>query len=165
MAHGESDGCCLHAHEHVHTRAPTRTPQSMATGDHPVAHTPAHTRAHTHNRTHTRTHINTHARTHARTQPYFRDVFPRAGVVAETFETVVTWGRFGGMHDALDSAFDRCVTAQFGPDCFRILTCRFTHVYTDGPAPCAYYDAAADDDDDDDDACVCDVCHHPPHPM
>ena len=73
--------------------------------------------------------------------PYLRDTFVACGVLSETFETAITWDRFGGFHDGvMDTArraiAEACGTAPDGPGSPR-LTCRFTHVYPDGPAP--YY--------------------------
>src|SRR5205085_1201085 len=66
--------------------------------------------------------------------PYLRDTFVAIGVLSETFETAITWERFG--------AFDRAVRARVTGALENVcgggtLTCRFTHVYPDGPAP--YY--------------------------
>ncbi len=70
--------------------------------------------------------------------PYVRDAMARLGLIAETFETAVTWDRFPEF-DArvrgatLDAARRVCGAAE--------VTCRFTHVYPDGPAP--YYTVLA----------------------
>ncbi|RMF18691.1 MAG: FAD-binding oxidoreductase, partial [Deltaproteobacteria bacterium] len=70
--------------------------------------------------------------------PYLRDHLAVAGFISETFETAVTWDRF--------EAFDRAVRERVGEALARIcgtglLSCRFTHVYPDGPAP--YYTVLA----------------------
>ena len=51
------------------------------------------------------------------------------GVLSETFETAITWERFGAFHEAVIGA----TRAALGEP--RRVTCRFTHVYPDGPAP------------------------------
>jgi alkyldihydroxyacetonephosphate synthase len=64
--------------------------------------------------------------------PYVWDAFVRMGVIFDTFETAITWDRFDdlyqdiydGVGDAMESA---CGTGH--------VSCRFTHVYPDGPAP------------------------------
>jgi alkyldihydroxyacetonephosphate synthase len=56
--------------------------------------------------------------------PYLRDGLARLGVVVETFETACTWSRFDELRTAVTDAVSPAV-----------LTCRFTHVYPDGPAP------------------------------
>jgi alkyldihydroxyacetonephosphate synthase len=70
--------------------------------------------------------------------PYLRDTLVALGMVSETFETAVTWNRFPALHaavlHAVEEALERvCGTGQ--------ITCRFTHVYPDGPAP--YYTVIA----------------------
>jgi alkyldihydroxyacetonephosphate synthase len=64
--------------------------------------------------------------------PYLRDVFVSAGILSETFETAITWDRFADFHaDVLESA-RRAVKDTCGAG---TVSCRFTHVYPDGPAP------------------------------
>ena len=65
--------------------------------------------------------------------PYTRDALVGLGLVNETFETATTWGAFGELHASVVAATTdamRSVGAWPG-----IVTCRFTHVYPDGPAP------------------------------
>ncbi len=62
--------------------------------------------------------------------PYLRDGVARLGWIAETFETAVTWSGFSALHAAVDTA----VREAAGPN-GASLSCRFTHVYPDGPAP------------------------------
>ena len=66
--------------------------------------------------------------------PYLRDVFIAIGVLSETFETAITWDRFPAFHDRVLSAVGDAVRGVCGQG---TVTCRFTHVYPDGPAP--YY--------------------------
>ncbi len=73
--------------------------------------------------------------------PYLRDTFVACGVLSDTFETAITWDRFESFHDevmetARRAIADACASAPDGPGSPR-LSCRFTHVYPDGPAP--YY--------------------------
>jgi alkyldihydroxyacetonephosphate synthase len=56
--------------------------------------------------------------------PYLRDGLARLGVIVETFETSCTWSMFEQLHAAVIEAVAPAV-----------VTCRFTHVYPDGPAP------------------------------
>jgi alkyldihydroxyacetonephosphate synthase len=66
--------------------------------------------------------------------PYLRDTFVAMGVLSETFETAITWDRFEAFHRTV---LERA-TAAVGEVCGAgSVTCRFTHVYPDGPAP--YY--------------------------
>jgi alkyldihydroxyacetonephosphate synthase len=70
--------------------------------------------------------------------PYLRDVFVAMGVISETFETAVTWDRFGELHAAVMERTTAAVREVCGDGS---VTCRFTHVYPDGPAP--YYTVLA----------------------
>jgi alkyldihydroxyacetonephosphate synthase len=71
--------------------------------------------------------------------PYLRDTFVACGVLSDTFETAVTWDRFEQFHTtAMDAARSKvaevCDAPTEGPGAPRV-SCRFTHVYPDGPAP------------------------------
>ncbi len=77
--------------------------------------------------------------------PYLRDSLVACGVLSDTFETAITWDRFPDFHaEVMDTA--RAAVAEAtggpseGPGSPRI-SCRFTHVYPDGPAP--YYTVLA----------------------
>jgi alkyldihydroxyacetonephosphate synthase len=65
--------------------------------------------------------------------PYTRDALVAMGMVNETFETATTWDRFDALYgDVMDAV--RGALAEIGaPN--GVVTCRFTHVYPDGPAP------------------------------
>jgi alkyldihydroxyacetonephosphate synthase len=64
--------------------------------------------------------------------PYLRDTFVACGVISDTFETAVTWDRFAEFHASVTDAAERAVREVCGDG---RVTCRFTHVYPDGPAP------------------------------
>jgi alkyldihydroxyacetonephosphate synthase len=64
--------------------------------------------------------------------PYTRDGMIRSGVIVETFETACTWDRFPALHAAATDAVERALGEVCGGGW---VTCRFTHVYPDGPAP------------------------------
>jgi alkyldihydroxyacetonephosphate synthase len=66
--------------------------------------------------------------------PYLRDTFVAMGVLSETFETAITWERFPAFHEAVLTRATAAVNEVCGAG---TVTCRFTHVYPDGPAP--YY--------------------------
>jgi alkyldihydroxyacetonephosphate synthase len=77
--------------------------------------------------------------------PYLRDTFVAVGVLSDTFETAVTWDRFDDFHSRVMETARRaisevCGTPADGPGSAK-LSCRFTHVYPDGPAP--YYTVLA----------------------
>lgn len=86
--------------------------------------------------------------------PYGRDAMVLLGCIAETFETAVTWDRFAELHAGvtadLGDALARVCGASStngvggsngggggngGGGAKALVTCRFTHVYPDGPAP------------------------------
>ncbi|HEY5287712.1 MAG TPA: FAD-binding oxidoreductase [Solirubrobacteraceae bacterium] len=70
--------------------------------------------------------------------PYVRDIFVAMGVLSETFETAVTWDRFPGFHERVMAAARAAAEDTSGA---AHVSCRFTHVYPDGPAP--YYTVLA----------------------
>ncbi|MGC2373483.1 MAG: FAD-binding oxidoreductase [Solirubrobacteraceae bacterium] len=70
--------------------------------------------------------------------PYVRDIFVAMGVLSETFETAITWDRFPGFHERVMAA---ARAAGEGVSGAAHVSCRFTHVYPDGPAP--YYTVLA----------------------
>ncbi|HLB22185.1 MAG TPA: FAD-binding oxidoreductase [Solirubrobacteraceae bacterium] len=64
--------------------------------------------------------------------PYVRDALVAMGVLAETFETAITWERFESFHARVKQSAEQAVREACG-DGGRV-TARFTHVYSDGPA-------------------------------
>jgi len=65
--------------------------------------------------------------------PYTRDALVAMGCVNETFETAITWDRFGALYeDVMRTTRDALAAVDAGNG---VVTCRFTHVYPDGPAP------------------------------
>jgi len=64
--------------------------------------------------------------------PYLRDVLVRMSVISETFETAITWDRFEEFYTGVMAATRDAVKRECGTGW---VTCRFTHVYPDGPAP------------------------------
>ena len=66
--------------------------------------------------------------------PYLRDAMVAIGVLSETFETSIPWDRFESFHSGVMERTRDAVERSCGQG---TVTCRFTHVYPDGPAP--YY--------------------------
>jgi len=65
--------------------------------------------------------------------PYGRErAVPRA-IINDTFETAITWDRFERFHDSVKAATLAAIETATGRP--GQVTCRFTHVYPDGPAP------------------------------
>jgi alkyldihydroxyacetonephosphate synthase len=77
--------------------------------------------------------------------PYLRDSLVACGILSDTFETAITWDRFPNFHEELMETARRAVGKATGaPSEGRgapRISCRFTHVYPDGPAP--YYTVLA----------------------
>ncbi len=65
--------------------------------------------------------------------PWFREELTARGIILETFETAVTWDGFENLHDTAMEATRQAVHAATGYP--GGVSCRFTHVYPDGPAP------------------------------
>jgi alkyldihydroxyacetonephosphate synthase len=65
--------------------------------------------------------------------PYMRNYLTPAGVMVDTFETSITWDRFeefyAGIRERVGAVLNEITGAK------AVLSCRFTHVYPDGPAP------------------------------
>jgi alkyldihydroxyacetonephosphate synthase len=65
--------------------------------------------------------------------PYTRErMVPRA-IITDTFETAITWDRFEAFHAAVKQATEDAIRTATGRP--GQVTCRFTHIYPDGPAP------------------------------
>jgi len=64
--------------------------------------------------------------------PYLQSALVSVGAIADTFETACTWDRFESLHAGVMEAVGAALQKECGGGS---LTCRFTHVYPDGPAP------------------------------
>jgi alkyldihydroxyacetonephosphate synthase len=71
--------------------------------------------------------------------PYNREALTPRGIIVETFETAITWDRFQDFHAQVKAATEKAIREVTGKP--GLVTCRFTHVYPDGPAP--YYTVLA----------------------
>jgi alkyldihydroxyacetonephosphate synthase len=65
--------------------------------------------------------------------PYLREYAIARGVMRETMETAVTWGRFAALREHVKAETHRAIREVTGRP--GSVTCRFTHIYPDGPAP------------------------------
>jgi alkyldihydroxyacetonephosphate synthase len=65
--------------------------------------------------------------------PYAKERLILRGVITDTFESSITWDRFEKFHDAIKTATVNAILETTGRK--GQVTCRFTHVYPDGPAP------------------------------
>ena len=64
--------------------------------------------------------------------PYGRDAMVALACIAETFETACTWDAFANLHATVTETVEKAVAEVCGGG---LVSCRFTHVYPDGPAP------------------------------
>jgi len=65
--------------------------------------------------------------------PYARERTVTRAIINDTFETAITWERFESFHATVKDAAERAIKDATGRP--GQVTCRFTHVYPDGPAP------------------------------
>jgi alkyldihydroxyacetonephosphate synthase len=65
--------------------------------------------------------------------PYVRDGLARMSAIVETFETACTWDRAEELYATVRAEVGAAVEEVTGAP--GMVTCRFTHVYPDGPAP------------------------------
>jgi alkyldihydroxyacetonephosphate synthase len=65
--------------------------------------------------------------------PYYRNYLTPAGIIADTFETAITWDRFEDFYAGVEDRMNKVLHEVSGAE--SRLSCRFTHVYPDGPAP------------------------------
>ena len=64
--------------------------------------------------------------------PYVKNHQAGLGFVTETMETAVTWDRWANLDQTVRAALQDALDRVCGGG---TVSCRFTHVYTDGPAP------------------------------
>jgi alkyldihydroxyacetonephosphate synthase len=74
--------------------------------------------------------------------PYARERTVQQAIIADTFETAITWDRFEAFHDSVKAATEAAIRQATGRP--GQVTCRFTHVYPDGPAPYFSFHALGD---------------------
>ncbi len=65
--------------------------------------------------------------------PFYREALTPLGIIVDTFETAVTWDRFPAFHAEVKARMHDVLNRVTGKPGH--VTCRFTHVYPDGPAP------------------------------
>ncbi len=64
--------------------------------------------------------------------PYMLNIMASMGMIVDTFETACTWDRFEALHSAVVRNVRGAMKELCGAG---FISCRFTHVYPDGPAP------------------------------
>ncbi len=65
--------------------------------------------------------------------PYYRNKLTGYGIIADTFETAVTWDKFESLYSGVKTGIQKAIVEVSGAE--GIVSCRFTHIYPDGPAP------------------------------
>jgi alkyldihydroxyacetonephosphate synthase len=71
--------------------------------------------------------------------PYYRDLMVALGVITDTFETATTWDNFETLYEGAREKTAAAIREVCGHEA--VVSCRFTHVYPDGPAPYFSYSA------------------------
>jgi alkyldihydroxyacetonephosphate synthase len=71
--------------------------------------------------------------------PYYRDLMVALGVITDTFETATTWDNFEALYEGVREKTAAAIREICGHQAQ--VSCRFTHVYPDGPAPYFSYSA------------------------
>ena len=65
--------------------------------------------------------------------PYGRNLSVALGLIGDTFETAITWDRFEALYEGARERTAAAIREICGHEAS--VSCRFTHVYPDGPAP------------------------------
>ncbi|MEM7277663.1 MAG: FAD-binding oxidoreductase [Pseudomonadota bacterium] len=78
--------------------------------------------------------------------PYYRNLLTPLGVIADTFETAVTWDQFDSLYEGIKTSVGAAIKDVTGQE--PMISCRFTHVYPDGPAPYFSFFALGTDNGD-----------------
>jgi alkyldihydroxyacetonephosphate synthase len=71
--------------------------------------------------------------------PYSRDLMVALGLITDTFETAITWDRFEALYEGVREKASKVIGEVCGHEAS--VSCRFTHIYPDGPAPYFSYSA------------------------
>lgn len=71
--------------------------------------------------------------------PYWRNLSVALGMIGDTFETAITWDRFETLYEETRARTAQAIREICGHE--TTVSCRFTHIYPDGPAPYFSYSA------------------------
>jgi alkyldihydroxyacetonephosphate synthase len=71
--------------------------------------------------------------------PYGRNLSVALGLIGDTFETAITWDRFEDLYEGVRERTSAAIREICGQEVS--VSCRFTHIYPDGPAPYFSYSA------------------------
>ena len=64
--------------------------------------------------------------------PYLREELTARGIISDTFETATTWDQFPHLYTTVKQVTEQAIQEATGRS--GTVSCRFTHVYPDGPA-------------------------------
>jgi alkyldihydroxyacetonephosphate synthase len=78
--------------------------------------------------------------------PLWRDSMIGMGIIMDTFETAITWDRFEDFYKQVKHEAAAAIRKATGRSA--TVSCRFTHVYPDGPAPYFAYAVPGSDSGD-----------------
>jgi alkyldihydroxyacetonephosphate synthase len=78
--------------------------------------------------------------------PLWRDPMIGMGIIMDTFETAITWDRFQDFYEQVKHDAAAAIRKATGRTA--TVSCRFTHVYPDGPAPYFTYAVLGSDSGD-----------------
>ncbi len=78
--------------------------------------------------------------------PYYRNLSTPLGLILDTFETAITWDRFDDFYAGVKAQVGDAIQRIVGHEA--AISCRFTHVYPDGPAPYFTFMAIGSDQGD-----------------
>jgi alkyldihydroxyacetonephosphate synthase len=78
--------------------------------------------------------------------PYWRDPMVGMGAILDTFESAITWDRLEEFYAGVRDGVARAILEATGREA--TVSCRFTHVYPDGPAPYFTYAVLGTDSGD-----------------
>ncbi len=65
--------------------------------------------------------------------PYYRNMLVGHGIIVDTFETAITWDKFDALYTGVKAGIQQAIVELTGEQ--GMVSCRFTHIYPDGPAP------------------------------
>jgi alkyldihydroxyacetonephosphate synthase len=78
--------------------------------------------------------------------PYWRNLTTPLGLIVDTFESAIPWNRFEKFYAGVKERVGRSIEEVTGQR--TTISCRFTHIYPDGPAPYFTFTAIGTDNGD-----------------
>lgn len=78
--------------------------------------------------------------------PYWRNLTTGLGLIVDTFESAIPWNAFDDFYAGVKDRVGRAIEEVTGQS--SVISCRFTHIYPDGPAPYFTFVALGSDSGD-----------------